>query len=131
MGMQDVLKIAMRYYIKHKDPHARAMRRKASTEKKQTRPTTPSSNPRHIPAAVRDEVYARDQRCTYVSPDGKRCNSTHVVQIDHVKPVARKGAATIDNLRLLCAEHNRLEWQRLLGKNDIVREPIAGYAILP
>ena len=36
MGMQDVLKIAMRYYIKHKDPHARAMRRKASTEKKQT-----------------------------------------------------------------------------------------------
>jgi 5-methylcytosine-specific restriction endonuclease McrA len=128
MGMQDVLKIAMRYYIKQKDPHARAMRRKATAETKPVQQKTTSSNPRHIPAAVRDEVHVRDQRCTYVGPDGKRCNSPHVLQVDHVKPVARKGAATIDNLRLLCAEHNRLEWRKLTGRPDVLRESFACYA---
>jgi 5-methylcytosine-specific restriction endonuclease McrA len=39
-----------------------------------------------------------------------------VLQIDHVKPAARGGANTIDNLRLLCAYHNRLEAERLMGR---------------
>jgi 5-methylcytosine-specific restriction endonuclease McrA len=115
------------YFLEREDPIRRDARRKASAEKKRIRQNTASSNPRHIPAAVRDEVHVRDQRCTYVGPDGKRCNSPHVLQVDHVKPVARRGAATIDNLRLLCAEHNRLEWRKLTGK-DVIRESSADYA---
>jgi 5-methylcytosine-specific restriction endonuclease McrA len=38
-----------------------------------------------------------------------------VLQIDHIQPVARGGANTIDNLRVLCAYHNRLEAERLMG----------------
>jgi 5-methylcytosine-specific restriction endonuclease McrA len=53
-----------------------------------------------------------------------------VVQVDHIKPAARKGAAVLENLRLLCAEHNRLEWQKLLAKSDVVRESCARYAAL-
>jgi 5-methylcytosine-specific restriction endonuclease McrA len=118
-GMQDVLKIAMRYYIKHKDPVARATRREAHVSKRNdASPRAASTNPRHLPIAVRDQVFARDQRCTYVGPDGMRCNSTHVLQIDHINPVARGGAAVIDNLRLLCAYHNRLESERLMGKRE-------------
>jgi 5-methylcytosine-specific restriction endonuclease McrA len=72
------------------------------------------SNPRRIPARVRDEVILRDgQRCTYVSPDGKRCDSTRLLQIDHIVPVARGGTARLDNLRVLCAYHNRLEAEKL------------------
>jgi len=73
-------------------------------------------------------VFARDQRCTYVGPDGKRCDSTHVLQVDHIMPVARGGAAVIGNLRLLCAEHNRLESERLMGKRHEIRESRASYA---
>jgi 5-methylcytosine-specific restriction endonuclease McrA len=51
-----------------------------------------------------------------------------VLQVDHVTPVARKGAAAIDNLRLLCAEHNRLEWEKLAGKREVIRESFAPYA---
>ena len=76
-----------------------------------------SNNPRQIPARLRDQVFARDKRCTYVGPNGKRCGSVHVLQIDHIKPVARGGASTIDNLRLLCAHHNRLESERLMGRS--------------
>src|SRR5262249_39924466 len=109
-------------------PSARAERRKVRAEKGESRPNVASRNPRQIPAAVRDEVHVRDQRCTYVGADGKRCNSPHVLQVDHVTPVARKGAAVIDNLRLLCAEHNRLEWRKLMGDRNVVREPHAYYA---
>lgn len=115
MGMQDVLKLAMRYYIRHKDPHARAARRKERGEIRDARPKATSVSPRFIPAALRDRVHVRDGRCTYVAADGKRCNSPHTLQIDHVTPVARKGAAVVENLRLLCAEHNRMEADKLMG----------------
>lgn len=43
------------------------------------------------------------------------CGSTEGLQVDHIVPVARGGRGTIGNLRLLCAYHNRLEAERLLG----------------
>jgi 5-methylcytosine-specific restriction endonuclease McrA len=79
--------------------------------------TTQSKQTRHIPAAVRDKVYLRDDgQCTYVGKNGKRCRSTHNLQIDHIKPFACGGSNTLRNLRLLCGKHNRLEAKRLLGK---------------
>jgi hypothetical protein len=84
---------------------------------------------RHIPAAVRDAVFVRDKgHCTYTGPDGKRCGSTHNLQIDHVVPFARGGAATLQNLRLLCGKHNRLSAERIFGPAAVrgklcVREP--------
>ena len=119
------------YVITREDPAKRQERREARTTK-QEKVSAPSSsvNPRQIPAAVRDEVSVRDRHCAYVSPDGRRCSSTHVLQVDHIKPVARGGASTIDNLRLLCAYHNRLESERLMGKRgprDLIREAAATY----
>ena len=71
---------------------------------------------RHIPAAVRDAVFVRDKgRCTYTGPDGKRCESMHNLQVDHIVPFARGGTATLRNLRLLCGKHNRLNAERVFG----------------
>ena len=71
---------------------------------------------RTLPAAVRDEVFARDGgRCTYVGACGIPCGSTHNLQIDHIEPFARGGSGKLDNLRLLCAQHNRLEAARAFG----------------
>jgi 5-methylcytosine-specific restriction endonuclease McrA len=61
-------------------------------------------------------VFVRDGfRCSYVGPDGRRCTATVALQVDHVLPIARGGASTRDNLRILCAEHNRLEAERMMG----------------
>jgi 5-methylcytosine-specific restriction endonuclease McrA len=69
---------------------------------------------RHIPQATRDHVFHRDgERCTYVGPTGRRCTATTNLQIDHVTPFARGGTHEANNLRLLCAEHNR-RWAELL-----------------
>jgi hypothetical protein len=64
---------------------------------------------RQIPSALRSEIWKRDQaRCSYTDPaTGQRCNSRHYLQIDHILPVALGGKSTADNLRLLCAQHNR------------------------
>ena len=77
---------------------------------------TTVTNARYVAPAARDRVHVRDQgQCTFKGPDGRRCASTRGLQIDHVRPVALGGDGQDENLRLLCAYHNRLEAERLLG----------------
>jgi 5-methylcytosine-specific restriction endonuclease McrA len=65
---------------------------------------------RHIPAAVRREVWIRDRgRCTFVGTDGHRCEERRLVQFDHAIPFCHGGPPTTGNVRLLCAAHNRHE----------------------
>ena len=64
---------------------------------------------RAVPAQIRRDIWARDRgRCTYVNPKTKRrCGSRYLLQIDHIKPFALGGGSERENLRLLCAGHNR------------------------
>ena len=65
---------------------------------------------RPIPAAVRRHVWQRDGgRCCYRDPlTGRRCNSSHLLQIDHLLPVAQGGGEDPANLRLACFAHHRM-----------------------
>ena len=64
----------------------------------------PAASRRAIPAAVRRLVWQRDQgRCCYRDPiSDRRCTSAHLLQLDHLLPVAQGGGADPENLRLLC-----------------------------
>jgi hypothetical protein len=54
-----------------------------------------------IPTELRRVVFERDGgRCT-------ECGGNFDLQYDHILPVARGGATTLENLQLLCAECNR------------------------
>ena len=68
-----------------------------------------SSVSRFIPASLKRAVWARDQgRCGYVDPrNGRQCNSSYALQIDHVIPYAKGGLTELKNLRLLCRAHNQ------------------------
>ena len=65
---------------------------------------------RHIPAAVRRDVWHRDGgRCCYRDPlTGRRCTSSHLLQIDHLLPVAQGGGPEPSNLELACFAHHRM-----------------------
>ena len=65
---------------------------------------------RHIPAAVRRHIWQRDGgRCCYREPlSGRRCASSHLLQIDHLLPVAQGGGPEPSNLELLCFAHHRM-----------------------
>ena len=94
-SVEDVFNEVVEFYLKHKAP-------------KQRKPAKPKPRTRHIPIATRDQVMLRDkQRCTFRSRSGHKCNSTHNLQIDHIKPFALGGSNDPQNLRVLCAAHNR------------------------
>ena len=65
---------------------------------------------RHIPAAVRRHIWHRDGgRCGYRDPlSGRRCSSSHLLQIDHLLPVAEGGGPELSNLALRCFAHHRM-----------------------
>ena len=69
----------------------------------------PRASGRSIPAAVRRQVWQRDgSRCSYVDPQtGRRCNSRHRIEMDHILPYALGGGADPENLRLVCRAHHR------------------------
>jgi 5-methylcytosine-specific restriction endonuclease McrA len=71
---------------------------------------------RHIPAAVKREVWRRDGgRCQFRLESGELCGSTHRLQFDHVRPVALGGDSTVANIRLACSPHNLLAARRIFG----------------
>ncbi len=80
----------------------------------------PAKRSRHIPPAVRDEVFVRDGgRCTYIGKDGRRCEETWNLEMDHIVPYAKGGDNSPENLRLLCPAHNRLAAERAYGKEHM------------
>ena len=76
-----------------------------------------NENSRYVPASVKREVVKHDrQQCSYVSPDGVRCNANHFIHIDHIKPFGIGGKTTSENLRLLCAKHNQMLARKTFGE---------------
>ncbi|MGM0484712.1 MAG: HNH endonuclease [Candidatus Krumholzibacteriota bacterium] len=75
---------------------------------------------RYIPRKVKDLVYRRDGgRCSFVSKNGRRCNSTWNLQYDHIVPFGKGGDNSPENLRLLCGRHNQLMAEREYGEEHI------------
>ena len=90
-------------------------RNKAATEG-----SSGTTNGHYVSAAVRRQVYVRDERrCTFVSRDGRRCGAREFLEIDHIQPRALGGVATVGNLRLRCRAHNQEYARRCFGKQYI------------
>ena len=62
-----------------------------------------------ITSGTRRVVVARDGlRCSFVSPDGRRCETRAFLEFDHQVSKARGGSSEASNVRLLCRAHNLL-----------------------
>src|SRR6185436_246167 len=74
-----------------------------------------SARSRHVPAAVKRQVWTRDGgRCAFVGSDG-RCTETGFLEFHHVEPFALGGLTDVENLQLRCRSHNGYEAARNLG----------------
>lgn len=77
--------------------------------------TSNGERSRHIPNAVRRRVVERDGlRCTYRAQDGRRCDATGFLELDHRRPFALGGRHEVGNVRVLCRAHNQLR-NRAIG----------------
>ncbi len=80
---------------------------------------------RHVPAAIRRTVWARDGgRCRFEGPAG-RCGETGRLEFHHVVPYACGGPTVASNVELRCAAHNRYEAEQWFGM--FVREDPSSY----
>jgi len=93
-----------------------AQQAKRRAEVKQPRIHPRPSKTGHVTAAVRREVWSRDEgKCTWPLDSGGICGSTLRLEIDHVVPRARGGPSTVDNSRLTCKFHNQLAARHVYG----------------
>ena len=103
----------------------------ASTESREERPAGGAS--RYIPAAVRRQVWARDQgQCAFVGSQG-RCVETGFLEFHHLLPYAAGGEPSVDNIELRCRPHNVYEAERYFGQTEpnVAKESRAIYAAAP
>jgi 5-methylcytosine-specific restriction endonuclease McrA len=87
---------------------------------KPPRPSNPDS--RHIPSEVKRQVLARDgEQCSYVSPQGRRCEQRERLEFHHKRPYGRGGAATVENIVLACSAHNLMHADDDYGRSFMRR----------
>lgn len=99
----------------------------AATDMPRPRRRRLRSNPQHIPAQVKREVWKRvGGRCTFMGANGHRCGARKFLEFDHIQPVARGGEATISGIRLRCRMHNQYEAERAFGAEFMQAKREAG-----
>lgn len=77
---------------------------------------------RHIPVAIRREVWARDEgRCTFQSENGLSCESRDAIEFHHRIPWALCSEHTVDNIALRCRPHNQHEAELDFGTAHMAR----------
>ena len=110
-SFQDIFKYALKYLKSREDPAIR----------KRNRNSSPRTDSRYIPKSVKQQVWKKyDGKCAFVGANNKRCNSEYYLQFDHYPiPYARGGPSTVDNLRLLCAKHNRHTAEKVYGERHM------------
>jgi hypothetical protein len=90
----------------------------AADRRRPARQTSPTS--RHIPVAVRRNVWIRDLgSCAFTGPNGRRCSERGFVEFHHVRPFATGGEPTVSNIELRCGRHNRYEAKVFFATPDL------------
>jgi HNH endonuclease len=91
-------------------------------EQKRKTPSTQSLTPaskhqasssKHLSVKLKQAALLRDRCCQYKDQrSGKLCGSRWRLEVDHIHPLWAEGANTLENLRVLCANHNQELYRR-------------------
>lgn len=78
------------------------------------------ARPGRIATATRRQVFERDGlQCTYVSPEGRRCDARAFLELDHETPRALGGSDESANVRVLCRAHNQFSAEQVFGREHV------------
>ncbi|MGZ5280001.1 MAG: HNH endonuclease [Pseudobdellovibrionaceae bacterium] len=71
-----------------------------------------------IPISIKRLIWRKSQgQCCY-QHHGKRCSSRFQLQMDHIVSLAKGGSNSLENLQLLCRQHNQ---QKGIGSQSICK----------
>jgi hypothetical protein len=113
---QELIKYLVKMGLDKLDP-ARKTAKSLGAPKVETQTPLKKKISRYIPSTIKHEVYLRDKGCCSfrTQKTHQKCNSKHLLQYDHIQPMAFGGETTPNNLRLLCANHHKLVTERVFG----------------
>ncbi len=95
---------------------------RSETPAKEAPRSTPTPASRSIPAAIRRAVSQRDEkRCSYISPQGRRCGAQDFLEFHHLAPWARTRTHSVDGIALRCRAHNQYHARRDFGEEHMAR----------
>ena len=90
------------------------IQRRTNVRPNKSKPFAPGSNA--LSVKTKKIVLNKNRCCQYRDPfSGKLCGSTRFLQVDHRHSVWAGGSNEIQNLQILCAEHNRYKYQKESG----------------
>ncbi len=76
----------------------------------------------YVPSALNTYIWRRDQsQCIFMDDFGRRCESKHLLEVDHIYPWAMGGQTSAENLRLLCRAHNQFLAAKFFGDEKMRR----------
>ena len=118
----EVLKTVLKEYLKRNDPEQKSLKEE-SVLKHQPADVTDKNPSRYVPVDTKYRIWQRAQsRCEYTDPkSGKRCESRHRLQLDHIVPFSVGGKTDLTNLRLACPTHNQLYAVQFFGETKMKR----------
>lgn len=98
------------------------LQERRTAETSRPRPAQPArSQSRHIPAAVKREVWKRDGgQCAFIGRQG-RCPERLYIEFHHSVPHAAGGQSTAHNVELRCRAHNMYEANTFFGSDAVAR----------
>jgi hypothetical protein len=117
-----LLDAAMDVFLEKKDPLRKAVKPRPAPCDTAAEVEIPYAKPaKSLTPSTRNAVLKKSGgQCEYRDPKtGRRCESRHFLEIDHVRPRALGGANHPDNLRVLCRTHNLLVAERIFGRQKI------------
>jgi hypothetical protein len=83
-----------------------------------------------IPRPMKRAIFERDgERCTFVGRDGRRCEGTWQLELDHRVPWALSREHSATDLRVLCRAHNRLLAEEWFGRQACVGRKMASRGV--
>jgi hypothetical protein len=106
--------IMLEQYVKYTD---KQQFKKTDRPQKNPRPKKPGTGPTD---ASRREAYEHGgEQCTYVSPDGRRCQARAFLSLHHVDARGKGGSDEAANLAVRCDAHNWLHAEQDYGEDYI------------
>lgn len=78
---------------------------------------------RHIPDAIKRRVFERDGgQCTFVGPDGRRCEERAFLELDHLDGFARHKEHRASRVSLRCFAHNQYAAEVMYGSERMAHK---------
>lgn len=96
------------------------IKRRMGSQRKTKQPKEKMAQLRPVSSGIKKSLLSLRSCCEYKdAKTGKQCFSKKFLEVDHIQPVWAGGDSSLENLRILCSQHNKYFYQKQSRTNFI------------